>query len=111
MAIVQTVTLSNFRDAFRAVGRKDQFSYEGLECLFDYLEEYSESTGEEIDLDVISICCEYCEESADTIADYYDIDIEGMDEEEVVEAVRDFLQNNTAIVGEPSEGVFIYQAF
>ncbi len=54
-----TVSLSDFRDAFQM--RKDQFSYEGLEILFEYLEEYEKATGEEIELDVIDLCCEYTE--------------------------------------------------
>lgn len=111
MAIVQTLNVYQFRDAFRAAGRNDQFSYKGLECLFDYLEEYSEDTGEPFELDVIALCCDFYEEDAEYIAKNYSIDIEGMDDEEIVEAVREYLEENTIIVGEPSEGVFVYQAF
>ena len=56
----ETVTLSTFRDAFRAI-RPNNFSYEGLEVLFDYLTEYEASSGEEMELDVIAICCDYTE--------------------------------------------------
>ena len=35
----QTVSKGMFRDAFKACGRGDQFSYEALGILFDYLEE------------------------------------------------------------------------
>ena len=41
--------------------RPDHFSYDGLIALWEYFEEYEEDTGEEIDLDVIAICCEYYE--------------------------------------------------
>ena len=54
-----TVGLSDFRDAFQI--RKENFTYEGLEALFDYLEQYEEDTGEEIELDVIALCCDYTE--------------------------------------------------
>ncbi len=54
-----TVSLSDFRDAFQV--RKENFSYEGLEALFNYLESYEEDTGEEIELDVIALCCDYTE--------------------------------------------------
>jgi len=37
------------------MNRKTNFSYEGLEILFEYLEELEESTGEEIELDVIAL--------------------------------------------------------
>ena len=29
--------------------------------MYDYLEEYSESTGEEVELDIIALCCDYNE--------------------------------------------------
>ena len=41
MAIVQTVDLYQFREAFRCMDRQDQFSYEGFEALFDYLDNLS----------------------------------------------------------------------
>ena len=85
--------------------------YKGLECLFDFLEEYSDSTGEPFELDVVALCCEFYEEDAEDIAKNYSIDIEGMDDEEIVDAVREYLEENTIIVGEPSEGLFVYQAF
>lgn len=56
----QQVTFSMFVDAFRSI-RPDNFSYEGLELLFDYFEQYEEETGHEIDLDVIAICCDFHE--------------------------------------------------
>ena len=52
MAIVQSINnVYQFREAFRLAGRMDQFSYEGLEVLFDYLDNLSEDTGEPIELD------------------------------------------------------------
>ena len=56
----QTVYEHDFRRAFEKL-RPDQFSYEGLGALFDYFEEFEDSIGEEIELDVIGICCEYRE--------------------------------------------------
>lgn len=111
MAIVQTLNVYQFRDAFRAAGRNNQFSYEGLECLFDYLEEYSDSTGEPFELDVVALCCDFCEEDAEDIANNFGIDIEGLDDEEIVEAVREYLEENTIIVGEHSGDVFVYRVF
>ena len=57
----QTVTFADFTDAFRNMGRKENFSYNGLKALFDYLEQLEEDIGEEMELDVIAICCEYTE--------------------------------------------------
>ena len=56
----QSVNLYAFRRAFETL-RPDNFSYAGQEALFDYLEEYEESTGEEVELDVIALCCDYSE--------------------------------------------------
>lgn len=62
-----TVTEHRFIQAFQDIGRGGQFSHEGLCVLFDYLEQYEEDTGEDIDLDVIALCCDFCE------GDYADI--------------------------------------
>ena len=64
MAIKQTVTESDFRDAFQAI-RPDNFSYEGLGALYDYLENLSDDIGDDIELDVIALCCDYTEYSED----------------------------------------------
>jgi len=55
--MIQTINQSQFIDAFRAMGRKDQFSYNALCALFEWLEEIDEG----YDLDVIELCCEYTE--------------------------------------------------
>lgn len=58
--IKKTVNFSEFCDSF-SDSYKANFSYQGKRALFDYLEEYSESTGEDIELDTIALCCEYSE--------------------------------------------------
>jgi hypothetical protein len=105
-----TVNFSDFCDAFHKAGRNNNFSYNGKRALFDYLEEMEQSTGEELELDVIALCCEYDENHIDDIISSYDIDVTDMDEDEKREAVRDYLQHNTVLVGETSDG-FIYAAF
>lgn len=57
----ETVTLSRFRDAFHARNRGDNFSYEGLEALFNHIEEYEEGADIEWELDVIALCCDFTE--------------------------------------------------
>ena len=57
----KTINFYDFERAFSNADRANQFSYEGQRALFEYLEEYEESTGEEIELDVIALCCEYVE--------------------------------------------------
>lgn len=55
-----TVNEYAFRRAFETT-RPDNFSYAGLSALFEYFEQYEEDTGEEMELDVIAICCDFSE--------------------------------------------------
>jgi hypothetical protein len=105
-----TISRYDFERAFIDADRKENFSYEGLGLLFDYLEEYEESTGTEIELDVIAICCDYSENNPDDIISNYSIDVEGLDDDEKIEAVREYLEENTQLVGETSTG-FVYACF
>lgn len=98
---------SQFRDEFRQAGRQDQFSYEALNMLYEYFEDIDP----DMELDVVAICCDYREESYEGIAKNYVIDLEGCEsEQDMIEAVRDYLHDNTALVGETSTG-FVYAAF
>lgn len=56
-----SVSQWDFEDAFRGHGRENQFSYEGKKALYEYLEDLGDDIGEEIELDVIALCCEYTE--------------------------------------------------
>jgi hypothetical protein len=111
-----TVSFYDFQRAFADCGRKDQFSYEGLKALFDYHEDYEEQTGEELELDVIAMCCGYAEDHPDDIARNYSIDLSHLDvedddyEEQCIDAVREYLNDNTTLVGETSTG-FVYAVF
>lgn len=98
-----------FRDAFTRMGRENNFSYDGLGVLFDYFEEYEESTGEEIELDVIAICCEFNEATPEEIAADYAIDIE--DDGNQLNNVLDYLHDHTQIAGVTDDGSIVYAAF
>ena len=111
MAIVQTIDLYQFREAFRAYNRMDNFSYEGLEVLFDYLDNLSDDIGEPIELDVIALCCEYYESSIEEIINNYNIDVSDADDEDEIKTIVDeYLQDNTSVCGEVSGG-FVYASF
>jgi hypothetical protein len=100
---------SQFSDQFRMTGRITQFSYEALSLLYDFLED----TDPDYELDVIALCCEYEEQDWDDIASSYDIDLTGFDnddEEGQKQAVFNYLNDNTTIVGETNSG-FIYAQF
>ena len=112
MAIVQSINNAHqFREAFRLAGRGDQFSYEGLEVLFDYLDNLSEDIGEPIELDVVALCCDYYEASIQELIDNYNIDLSEVDEDDsIIDAVREYLEDNTSVCGQVSDG-FVYAAF
>ena len=109
--IYQTINnASQFRDQFHRCGRGDQFSYEALGLIFDYLND----SGSDVELDVIAICCEFAEDTWEDVAKNYGIDLEGIDsyndEAAAMEAVRDYLEKNTSVVGEVNGG-FVYVQF
>jgi hypothetical protein len=90
--------------------RGNQFSYEALNMLFNYFEEFDP----EIELDVIAICCEYSEMSYTDIIGNYDTDITESDantEEEQIAYIKDWLSDNTMVIGESDDGVFVFQQF
>lgn len=65
-----TVTESDFRDAFRAV-RPDNFSHYALGELFEFFTQLEDDIGEEIELDVIAICCDWAEYTLDELSSDY----------------------------------------
>jgi hypothetical protein len=108
-----TVSKYDFERAFVTAGRKDQFSYEGLAVLFDYLEELEASTGQELELDVIALCCDYYESSTEEIIENYRIDVSEADPEDertYNDIVREYLMDQGAYCGETATG-FVYSAF
>lgn len=61
--IIKTIDLYDFRRAFANYDRTNNFSYEGLEALFKWLDELSAYTDTPYELDVIGLCCEFKEYS------------------------------------------------
>ena len=107
----QIINTSEFVDAFRAHNRQDQFSYSGLCALFEYIEQIEEDTGEEMELDVIAICCDYGEYSS-AIEAATEQGWEGDPEEEEEgneEAALDWLTGRTQVI--PHAKGIIIQSF
>ena len=78
LKMITTINENDFIQAFKNMGRDENFSYEGLKELFKYYEEYEDSTGEQLELDVIGICCEWDEyESEYELVNAYDMSIKG----------------------------------
>jgi len=73
--MIKSITQSEFTSAFHRAGRGTQFSHKGLLALYDYLEQLENDCDMSIELDVIALCCEYCEyDSLEELqTDYSDI--------------------------------------
>lgn len=70
------VTRSIFIDSFRSV-RPTNFTYQGLNALFDYFDEMDE---QDIELDVIAICCEFSQYTEEEAITAYGMTIEELEE-------------------------------
>jgi hypothetical protein len=106
----QSVDFYDFKRAFEQC-RPNNFSNQGLSALWDYLEQYEADTGEELELDVIAICCDFSEDSTENIALSYGIDLSDYEEEEEKEeAVADYLTDNGSYVAHVPGG-FVYRDF
>ena len=101
MKIVNTVNLYDFRRAFADYNRANNFSHEGLEALYIWLEEYADDSGEPYELDVIALCCEFTEYAnlAEVQEDYKSSNITTIDD----------LQDHTAVI--EFDGGLIIQNF
>ncbi len=106
----QSITFGQFVDAFHAYDRYDSFGYDGLRVIFDYLEAYEQDTGEEIELDVIAICCDYNMMPIEDIVKEYRIDVSDVDADDLEEYVLDYLNDQTMVLGQCADGV-VFQCF
>lgn len=104
----QTIGLSQFTDEFNAI-RPNNFSYEGLEQLFNYFESYEADTGEEIELDVIAICCEYQENTIEEIETAYGYNMD-LEKPLTLEGALAYLSGQTSVIGH-TETTIIFQDF
>jgi hypothetical protein len=106
----QTLNKDQFRFAFIEV-RPNNFSYEALGMLFDYLEEIDEN----MEFDPIAICCDFTEgnfqEVANELDDEIDLETVGLDEAETAQKVADYLSEKTTVLGITSEHFIVYANF
>ena len=98
----QTVNFSQFCDAFTATGRGAQFSYAAKRALYDYLDEWEDETGDEIELDVIALCCAFAEyENLDEFRAEYG------DDYVTIESIEQI----TAVIPIPDSAGFLIEVF
>ena len=112
----QTINFNNFVDAFHSMGRGKQFSYDALKAIFEYIEDYERDSGEDVELDVIAICCDFSENSWQDVIDLYSIDVDySEDDSEIIQQVKDFLECESVMVGYSNDKNLsdnvVYQSF
>ena len=108
-----TITGSEFIDSFDKMGRGDSFSYKGFQSLYEYLTIMEEATGEEIELDVVAIDCDFAEygSALEAAEDFgWDTDDEDADDEETEAGALEFLKANTTVIIE-GEGFIIIKGW
>ena len=69
----QTMNEFDFKNEFKKI-RPNNFSYDGLTALYDYLIQYEENCDTELEFDPIAYCCEYTEfDSFEDVKINYDV--------------------------------------
>ena len=105
-----TVTESMYCEQFKRI-RPDNFSRAALEALFAHFEEMERDQGEEMELDVIAICCDWTEyDSALEAAEAYGFEPKASDDERADTSEREaleFLQDNTTVLDLSVNGVVV----
>tara|TARA_R110000868_G_scaffold181762_2_gene422708 strand:- start:1308 stop:1682 length:375 start_codon:yes stop_codon:yes gene_type:complete len=111
-------TTLNTYDIANALMQDDNanWSYNGAKALAEYLDELEQDLGEELELDVVAIRCDYSEYSSlEAFATEYfsnhkqaadalglDVAMSGdefeQDEDEVSEAIRDYITDNGTLI-------------
>ena len=100
----QTINEYQFIEGFRAM-RPDQFSLPALRALFAYLEELENDIGEDIEFDVIAICCDYSELTLEDINRDYSADAD------TLEKAADYFREHTTVIPVEDSETLIIQNF
>ncbi|RLC85440.1 MAG: hypothetical protein DRJ03_11690 [Chloroflexi bacterium] len=109
--MISRVTKGNFYQEFAQAGRADSWSYNGLEVLYDYLEE----NYPDMEVDPVGLDGSFAEYEVDDLIAEHDIEVdpdyleggEYEDEDEVRSEVIKFLERKTSVIGETSLGTIV----
>ena len=93
-----TVDESMFVARFDEMNRSENFSRAGRRALFQYIEDLESDAGEELELDVIGLCCEFSEDTIENVLVEYDL-----------ESIEDLRDSTTVI--EVDKDTIVYQCF
>ena len=113
----KTITSWEFIDAFDEANRSSNFSEDGREALFEYFEQLEQDTGEEIELDVIAVCCDYTQYTYTDFAEGYGLhdlnyllDDGELTEDEFKEQIEEYI-NDRGVFIKIDDDRFICSAF
>ena len=94
-----TVNFSDFVDGFTKLEfRKDQFSYDGLKLIFDYLESFEED-GDEIEFDPVGICSDFTETTVPEFNSDYGTKFSSIEE------IEEYLDQHTSVIGRTEDNI------
>ena len=97
-----TVNFSDFVDGFTKLEfRKDQFSYDGLKLIFDYLESFEED-GDEIEFDPVGICSDFTETTVPEFNSDYGTKFSSIEE------IEEYLDQHTSVIGR-TEDIIVFE--
>jgi|SRR3989304_8306684 len=94
---ISNISFSQFCDEFSDT-YKNNFTYDGKRALFDYLEQLGEDIGEEVECDIVAICCDYTQ--------YNDLE-DLKNSYPNIKTMEDLEKHTTVIPIENSEGFII----
>ena len=99
-----TVNFSDFVDGFTKLEfRKDQFSYDGLKLIFDYLESLEEDGFvlpiEEIEFDPVGICSYFTETTVPEFNSDYGTKFSSIEE------IEEYLGKHTSVIGRTKDSI------
>jgi len=104
--MIKTIDFYTFRDSFTG-DRKNQFSYEALQLIFDYLEEVNPYW----ELDIIGLCCEFAEMTLTEFNDAYGYASEDDAEFPTLESAEQHIQDNGNFVGRTANNTLVFSQF
>jgi hypothetical protein len=88
-----TISINDFRDAYQKLGANN-FSYEGLTWIYEYLEKHEFLFNKEIESDVIDCCCEFTEYTYEQVIKLYSLKLDNfLSLESRNKFIRDFIND------------------
>ena len=96
-------TTIQLHDFIHCDALKDNFSYDGLVALFEYLEYYEQDCGTELDFDPVALRCDFTEYAniADFWQDYSSVEYQCLED----------IEENTSVIYIRDSEAFIIQNF